>query len=93
MSMRTVLTESSLWIFDEENQLYIRMARDEAPRSTVKYTVGWEPYLALVEPGEYHEELINEFDNRIYVIRPVQHGTGRHRRTGEIEYDSAKDSV
>lgn len=85
MTIRTVITEQSVWEFNLDDQTYRRAPRIavdlfDAP---VPYTpTDWEPYLAFVEPG------IHPYgDSRLLVVRPVPMGEGRMRLTGHILSD------
>ena len=97
MNIRRVETESSVWLFREDENLYVRLPLGEDPgkRTAVPYTGEWEKYLEVLEPGDASEAegFANDFTDRLYVIRDVPHGSGRHRHTGVITYDSANERV
>lgn len=89
MSIRTVTTENSVWVFDLDNELYRRVRRTDEPfPALITYSGEWEPYVELIEPGDH------DFgDERLLVIRPVPFGEGRMRLTGYISDDRTEEVV
>lgn len=80
-TIRTVVTENSVWKLDVALRRYVRFPRSEAPeKALIPYTCTWEPFTAL-----------ERFHDRLIVHRPVPFGQGARRMTGPIEWDDLDD--
>lgn len=76
--LRTVTTESSVWIFDLDNMRYLRLPKTEAPgHGSIPYTGEWDAF-TRIEPNPPF----------IIVHRPVPFGTGALRQTGPVLHDT-----
>lgn len=81
-NLRTVVTESSVWRFDLDGMIYVRLPKDEFdPQHPLPYTGEWEPY-----------ECIEPYGDRLVVHRPVPWGTGARRMTGPVWSDTHSGS-
>lgn len=81
--IRIVTTESSIWTFDLERNLYKREPTNSPTYlsdETIPYTNEWEPFVTLIEDHAFGED-------RLLVVRPVAVGGGAMRVTGHILRD------
>jgi hypothetical protein len=81
---RRVTTAASVWIFDLDRNVYVRLPLNETPDSfsAVAYTGDWEPFTHLETIGLSDEEYC------LMVHRPVPFGTGALRKTGVVLEDT-----
>lgn len=84
LNLRTITTESSIWIFNLDGMLYVRMPKQEVLENpSIAYTNKWEPFTKL--------EMVDHFEGKaVLVYRPVPYGTGALRRSGVIVEDSGE---
>lgn len=78
MDIRTVTTDASVWKFDLDRMMFVRLPLNEKPVSSrVPYTGEWEPFTQICRNGKF-----------LMVARPVPWGQGQWRETGNVLTDT-----
>lgn len=79
MDIRTVTTQSSVWTFDLDRMMYVRLPKGEDPHraTAIAYTGEWEPFIEIVRQGW-----------KLLIVRPVPWNTGQWRETGYVLTDT-----
>jgi len=65
--IRRVVTERSVWLFDETRRCFLRIPRGETPyHPWTAYTGRWEPYLEVVKENSWYGGLA------LHVVQPTR---------------------